>query len=303
MNRLEKAGVSLLAVLWLTSSTPQDLEFRDVDADLGQDDAPVLLVPSSPQGAMDGLFVLPLEQGGDPNTLLGLGMRSREAATVSGACDDNLSHELVTREIYRRLSQGDTFRSSGEHADDAGEDHSTISQRLQSFRREREERYEHLFACQGDDKEIHERASYLVDHPNDREAFMNLYVDLVEQRGEEVLALYDLKDFEDFADLLMEQSMRQLRARFSDFDEFVDEKILREAVHQSIAENHDELALMALKGELVDIFQAQSSVPRTFRLEMPLALQKIIARDLVEHMAERVQRRTFDRTSGRKFEI
>ncbi len=279
MGRLQQAGAGLLAVIWLTScSTPAH-------------------EPESPgQARIDAAQPLVMVQGGSTAPLLpndrifDLTSRSRAPAVSGDPCDPTLANDLVTRELSRLLGRGETFKNykfSGE-PDEASR--FSLQQRVQSFRRERVEHYEKLFACTPGNEGIHQLARQLSGNPNDRKVMAELYVGLIEQRGDEVLALYPQKDFTNLADMMTQIGLNNLRARYADLNDFVQEGALKKAIHDRIGKNQEELALLALKGELIEIFQS-ANFPQSERFALQLGIQKIVAEEVTQHLLGNIQKK------------
>ncbi len=278
MGRFQQAGAGLLAVIWLTScSSPPELP-QEREQALIQGPQPLVLI-------QDG-STAPLV----PNDrIFDLTNRSRSTATTGDLCDPKLADDLVTRELSRLLGQGETFKKYKFSTEpDAGADLS-IQQRVQAYRRDRVQHYEKLFACTPGNEALHNLARHLSSNPNDRKAMTELYVGLIEQRGDEVLALYTQKDFTDLADMMTQIGLSNLRTRFSDLDDFVQEGVLKHAIHDRIIEKQDELAVQALKGELIEIFQSMN-FPQTERFALQVSIQKIVAEEVTQHLLGNIQR-------------
>lgn len=277
MGRLQQAGAGLLAVIWLTSCSTTAQE------------------PESPgQARIDAAQPLVMVQGGSTAPLLpndrifDLTNRSRAPAVSGDPCDPTLANDLVTREISRLLGQGYTFKKQEVPGERAERGSFSIQQRVQAYRRERVEHYEKLFACTPGNESIHQLARQLSSNPNDRKAMGELYVGLVEQRGDEVLALYTSKDFTDLADMMTQIGLNNLRARYADLDDFVQEGALKKAIHDRIRERQDELAVQALKGELIEIFQSMN-FPQTERFALQMSIQKIVSEEVSQHIIGNIQ--------------
>lgn len=304
MGRLQQTGATLLAALWLAGcAAPADRWNNGEPETTGNDqETEIVIGGSSQQRILPDTSLFDLGQVGRSSPRSGFG----PAATAQG-CDDTLPNDLVTREIYRRLSQGDAFKNPlkpfepGKGATPSTEP--PIKDRIAAYRGERLAFYEDLFACRKGNEQIHELARTLAQNPNNRDAFTELFVALVEQRGDEVLSHYTTEDFQKFAEILLDTGLRSLQARYSDIHDFVKRDAVVQNLRTRVAESQEELSLHALKSELVLIFQAQNGLPATIRTDLQTSLEKIVAQELINHIGEQVQRRMNNDRTGFTHEI
>lgn len=305
MGRLQQTGASLLAAIWLAGCSAPAERWKDGEPEQvgGQDTEIVIDAGAMPQRVLPGSSLFELGQLGQNSPRSGFG----PAAGAIAGCDDSLPNDLVTREIYRRLNRGDAFKNPlkplepGEGATPSTEP--PIKDRIAAYRSERLAFYDDLFACRKGNETIHELARTLAQNPNNRDAFTELYVALVEQRGDEVLSHYTTEDFQKFAELLLDTGLRSLQARYSDIHDFVQRDAVVKSLRTRVAESQEELALHALKSELVLIFQAQNGLPANIRTDLQTSLEKIVAQELINHIGEQVQRRMTNDRAGFTHEI
>ena len=286
MNRLQRTGAAVAAALWLASCAYIDRGDARSPEHGASDDNVTVLVPfgSSAKG-----------QRGGGSLLSDLG-----AQAEGPGCDDNLPNDLVTREIYRRLDLGDTFNEV------LGPDQkkTPIQERISAYRRERLAFYEDLFACREGNEGIHEMARVLAANPNDRNAFTNLLVELVETRGDEVLAHYTTEDFNALADFILDQGLSNLRSRFFFFFDYLNRGAIVQRIHARVEEHQEELSVHALKSELAFIFEAQNGLPVEMKTDLQASIEKIVADELVGYLRDQVlNRNLIGPVGGRKYEI
>lgn len=302
MGRLQQTGATLLAAIWLAGCAQPGERWKNGEPErVGNDqDTEIFIDGGAQQRLVPG------------NSLFELGQLSQSLphsgrAPAAPGCDQDLPNDLVTREIYRRLNQGDTFKEPLKELE-AGTGAAPFAQppiqeRVAAYRRERLAFYEDLFACRKGNETIHELARALAQNPNNRQAFTELYVALVEQRGDEVLSHYTAEDFQKYAEFLLDTGLRNLRARFSDIHDFVNRAQVVDRLRERVADAHEELALHALKSELVLIFQAQNGLPANIRTDLQTSLEKIVSQELVGHIGQQMQRRLNNDRTGYTHEI
>ena len=292
MGRLER-GLSAAAIIWLVAGCA-NLNQGDndrTDAGLAADGTEISTpdVPRSDDQAVSLNDYMTGVSGGEARALA-----EDELSDFAGLCDQDLPNDMVTKEIYERLSKGDTFSGAmsltEESAEELAED-PEIQSRIQVFRRERLGFYEDLFECRPGNEEIHELAIILTDNPADKQAFMDLYVRLVETRGEDVLSLFEVEDFNDYADSMLSFFVAQLRSQVSDFDEFYNEGEVTAAIHNAVEERDEELSLLALKNELIGIFGSEVSMPMQERRDMFNIIQNIVLSKLSENISNNIVNR------------
>lgn len=279
MGRLQHMGAGLLAVVWLTSCAAPGHEPEESQRALVAGDTPSFFLNDPPTERR----TLPRDTLSD---LLG---RSSPPTATGAPCDPALTDSLVTRELSRLLSQGQTLEKYkfADPSAQAGE--MSLQERVQAFRQERVAHYDKLFACTPGNEGINQLAQRLRANPNDRTAMDQIFVGLVENRGEEVLALYRERDFTDLADMIMQAGLSNLRVRYADLNRYLKEDDLKRAIHDRIESQKDELSLLALKGELITVFQS-TGYTQNERFALQLGIQSIVAEETTKHLIGNLRR-------------
>ena len=302
MGRFER-GLSAAALIWLVGCTNLNQgDHERTDAGLAAEGTEISTPDvrrSDDQAVSLNDYVSGVSRdkpNDDADVLLDEASEEEEdtLSDFAGLCDPDLPNDLVTKEIYERLSKGDTFSGvmslTEETAEELAED-PEIQSRIKVFRRERLGFYETLFECRPGNEEIHELAIILTDNPADKQAFMDLYVRLVESRGDDVLSLFEVDDFNDYADSMLSFFVAQLRSQVSDFDTFFNEEEVKSAIYGAVEERDEELSLLALKDELIGIFGSEVSMPMQERRDMFKIIQNIVLAKLSENISNNIIKR------------
>lgn len=315
MNRLQKSSAALVAALWLSACSSVDdggiRQDAHSKAEAEKSDTVSLLM--APQGQtnpfpaekkekdamlqprLGGEWPVQANPNPNPNTGLNLNPSLIPVPQKGADCEPSLPNDLVTREIYRLLSQGNNFENiikgqQGAQKPDGGQD-VPIQERIRTYRAERLKHYEDLFACRPGNEGIHQMARSLAANPNNRKAFTELFVGLVEQRGDEVLSHYTVEDFKGYSTLILDLGLQNLQARFRDLNQVVERDSLLKNIHKRVEEDHEELSLHALKAELVAVFQSQNGLPVNVKTDLQNSLEMIVAQELLSHIRSQLNNR------------
>lgn len=207
---------------------------------------------------------------------------------IDSECDRATLESLVNREVYNRLTHGDTLlnqfwhNSVGDGSAQRGS--KNLGDRVISFKADRLAFYNKLFSCDSPDKEINQLVTRLKNNSHDRGSFQALYIRLVEQRSEAIVDLFQASDFNSVSDKLLNEALFYLHSRYKDIDQIVDKEALQKSIHENIAQNHESLALLALQTEMADIFDDGTKAPDSSKVELIAALQNIVAKEVSAHV-------------------
>lgn len=261
MNKATAFGLSTMTALWLTlSGCASNADTRPEGADM------------SSEATEATLFLR-----ADPDAL----------SLTDEGCHSDLVETLVNRDVYEKIAAGDSF--AGVVDEDNPEAETTISQRIQMYKEEREEKLSMFFDCSDQNAELHGLANDIVANPLDGESpdkFRNLMVTIASERMDDVYALYPLDMIQEAAqewkDIVLEVNDNVI----GDVKGMIKDDVLETRINKLIEDNYDQLALSVARLEMSDYLGVEGQVEGPNQEQFTSIFQKMITTETAKYIGE-----------------